>query len=154
MREIKFRVWNNKDKKFIYADEFNYNNLKLKLFYFFLYVTDEEDFGKTGFSELQQYTGLKDKEGNNIYEGDILLDDNKQIHIVKFIDSVSCFCIAVNNEDCHLALYVYNEESIIIGNIHQTPELMENDKKLGDKEGIDKFSKSYDSIPDHIHIGE
>lgn len=68
-REIKFRVWNGKSKEMIYPSE-SYNwTLSL----------DGEVFRNCGTSikdkekcVLQQFTGLVDKNENDIYEGDIV----------------------------------------------------------------------------------
>ena len=66
MREIKFRYYDSTIKQFIYSDEFSYPGICERL---------EMFFGKArNYSEdvIQQYTGLKDKSGKEIYEGDIL----------------------------------------------------------------------------------
>ena len=59
-REIKFRIWNDYDKKMIYWNEL----LKNKLANIFTMPS----YNKW----LMQYTGLHDKNGKEIYEGDIV----------------------------------------------------------------------------------
>tara|TARA_Y100000389_G_scaffold1328_1_gene1346 strand:- start:191 stop:562 length:372 start_codon:yes stop_codon:yes gene_type:complete len=66
MREIKFRVWNRHNEKFRYFDLFEINKG-------LLCSIDEED------DIPQQYTGLKDKNEVEIYEGDIIIFDNSDI---------------------------------------------------------------------------
>jgi uncharacterized phage protein (TIGR01671 family) len=60
MREFKFRVWDYNKKKFIFTTT---NPLFLGM------EIDENDFENV---EFQQYVGLKDIDGTEIYEGDIV----------------------------------------------------------------------------------
>ncbi len=137
MREIKFRVWNSKDKRFIYSDEFNYDGLNIKLFYFFLYVTDKEDFEKIEFSELQQYTGLKDRNGNEIFESDIIkLDDlfakhicaDRLICLVGFNEGSFMYGRDGNYNYMNSYLWMAENYCTVVGNTYQNPELLENNK--------------------------
>lgn len=68
-----------------------------------------------------QYTGLTDKNGKKIFEGDIVKFGNN-IYEIRFIEKYSRF--AGTNSHCVFASFLLNT-SEIIGNIHDNPELME-----------------------------
>lgn len=64
MREIKFRAWNKEEKK---IDNWK-SLLNCNSIWFSRLISGQEK----KYHELMQYTGLKDKNGKEIYEGDIL----------------------------------------------------------------------------------
>lgn len=74
-----------------------------------------------------QYTGLHDKNGKEIYEGDIVLITRPCIlekGEVKFING----CFAIKSKDTLLMLYqceINNFKLEIIGNIYDNPNLLE-----------------------------
>lgn len=124
MREIKFRAWDADEKTMcpVYELHFgeriivarvNARNGKMLLVF-----SDE--------TKLMQYTGVKDKNGVEIYEGDILLDDfAEEYYIVKFFDGAFI-------AECDGVIYDLADVALItavVGNIYENPELTEEESK-------------------------
>ena len=130
MREIKFRAW-VKDRKEIF-EVILINYVTKKVTYLFERVGDllnirHEKFNDT---ELMQYTGLKDKNGKEIYEGDIVkLRANHGIGVVKYYDEWGAFVVEYikPRQLAVLGMNYYKEDIEILGNIYENSEL------LGDK---------------------
>jgi len=107
VREIKFRVFYKGD--FTYFD-LNLLNEESRAFY----INEIKD------KHVMQYTGLKDKNGVEIYEGDYMLDGHSgRWAEVKFIKGA--FVVEFDNEIQDL--YDWTCECII-GNIYKNPELL------------------------------
>jgi len=123
MREIKFRAWDG--KKMYSPDELiQVGNEGCTTGYY-----DGSGCPKYSDHELMQYTGLKDKNGKEIYEGDIVLHDGlpgaKNGRSIVFEDC--CFMIKgkTPSDDWHVGRYSgLNTE--VIGNIYENPELLED----------------------------
>lgn len=124
MRELKFRVWNGYLTKEFKA----YDRCHVTMDGAYLEIKPyryDNDYA------IEQYTGLKDKNGKEIYEGDILRekgllsstcvewDKNNARYITKVLDR-SKYVSATFYFDIIAAL-----ECEVIGNIHENPELLE-----------------------------
>lgn len=146
MRKIKFRAWLNYEEHMI-----DWENLHLETGEngLFIWVGDDLDNnfgsaeGESDF-ELMQYTGLKDKNGREIYEGDILeiTPKNREHYPEKsvfFVVSTQTlwgydfYWKHVSGYDCstHITRIDDNYEQLlnveIIGNIHEHPHLLKEE---------------------------
>jgi uncharacterized phage protein (TIGR01671 family) len=118
-REIKFRYWHKKDKEIYYPTTIDFDELG-DAFHVDVFSV------KNGDVILMQYTGLKDKNGVDIYEGDIIRF-KCPIHtkgVGEVFYNVDFCCYQISNGLYDL-LYEANERLLeVIGNIFQDPALL------------------------------
>ena len=120
MRELKFRAWDKEIKRMtndVYFHEFTNINDQFQ---------DDE-------LEFMQFTGLKDKNGVQIYDGDIIKSNSQKPAIFKIEFIEGGFCATQNDHDCPIDInhfYPSNGCMIeVIGNIYDTPHLLQDDRK-------------------------
>lgn len=125
MNPIKFRCWDTGLRKFLNS---SVNNIQFLRTY--LDVVDWSDHGFATFSIeesgtiLQQFTGLCDWNGKEIYEGDILkceVNSKEVIAVVTY--SLDVYNFGFRTENLKIEGWEYSE---IIGNIYETPDLIKN----------------------------
>lgn len=132
MRDIKFRgkrtgngewVYGNLvrgcDEKYAYIVEFGNEELCRN------YVNVSPD-------TVGQYTGLKDKNGTKIFEGDIVTRfwfDKTHIYQIAYDSGTASF---IGQADVKFTTFDYDSpEFEVIGNIYDNPELLEGDQLYG-----------------------
>ena len=111
---IKFRAWDNRYKEYI-------KNVMIDMcgkVYFDDGVATQDDLD----IHVEQFTGLKDVNGKDIYEGDIL-ENRKYRSIVKFASGK--FLADVVGTINKFDLIGETHGSKVIGNVHANPELLE-----------------------------
>ena len=129
MRDIKFRQWIG--ERFHYWGFMNDSR-----------IGPIEVWGQ--YADSEQYTGLKDKNGKEIYEGDIcnisqigissMDDPDPFTRVIKWDDERAGFCqLRINGQEggsgwsfCQNAVGKYYT---VMGNIHENPGLLKQDEK-------------------------
>jgi hypothetical protein len=111
-RIIKFRAWDKEHKKMIYEIPLATVNFYGSLEEFFKYT------------ELMQYTGLEDKNGKEIYEGDILFNPNDRYEYYEVRWNSKEACFELGDDGSLMSKYGLASFWGISGNIYENPELI------------------------------
>lgn len=132
MREIKFRAWDKEDN-LMYKDVGIIGN---RLILEYEFDEDWEEMDQTCYVDIDetneeyfkimQYTGIKDINGKEMYEGDIVQDVTVGIKgVINWSDAKLMYLFEnkiFRTELCRL----YGPELEIIGNIYENPELLKD----------------------------
>lgn len=125
MRELKFRVWSEKQKTYDYKHPYN----TLGNFYINQNGCLFSDYGNAVTPEIrqsdfvvEQYTGLKDKNGKEMFEGDIVRrceegGFNDIVGVIEWSEKSARFWV-------NHYYYPNGKNWVVIGNIHENPELL------------------------------
>lgn len=138
-REIKFRAWDERNKKMMTSHLiWGENTVCLDGI---MYESTSESTHLDDISVLMQYTGLKDKNGVEIYEGDILTDDishrniNTVVRFGQHMTSDDYYASPANgwflegdDKDGRSLTEDMQLDYEVIGNIYENPELLDNKK--------------------------
>lgn len=118
-REIKFRAW---DGSRFYSPILSDGKV----------FRDYRDFEDNIHcdDQVMQFTGLKDKNNKEVYEGDICVNSNGRMAKVIFHEPSASFdFIALNDigDNYGYAPQMVKYKIAVIGNIYQNPELLESE---------------------------
>lgn len=117
IREIKFRGQKEHGREWVYG-----NLIQFEWAVFIVKNGSFEERWRVIPGTVGQYTGLKDKNGNEIFEGDIVVfPNNSKYHIVDFHQSG----FVLKSVDDKIVVYNIKSQSIeVVGNIYENPELV------------------------------
>lgn len=117
MREIKFRFWFPKTK------EMYFNDLESLVADTFNFPLDDDHI-------IMQYTGLKDKNRKEIYEGDICkYYPPSDLYVVAWVNDLAGFKLVDPKAEKYLGEFMYDSDVFeVIGNIYENPEKIEGEK--------------------------
>ncbi len=135
MREIKFKIWHKPTKQFVKQDIFYLDEpssigqlsvgldgtlIQAGMYDDYSAVSDPEDYA------IQQYTGLKDKNGVEIYEGDWVYRADGYTGVVEY-----CKVLHSNTGKAYVGFYLRKDKDNythidgtleVVGNIFEGPE--------------------------------
>jgi hypothetical protein len=111
MREIKFRAWDGEKMILLHLDDWTFYNGELC-------------HRNAPLFPIMQYTGLKDKNGKEIYEGDIIEGYFPQNFTDKKKQLIKINSTSENANRAFRGYQINLTDVEVIGNIHETPDLI------------------------------
>lgn len=136
MRELKFRIWVKDEER--YYDETDEESYQIIPNGQVTYTSEayEEDgvfytdtTNATNNVVVEQYTGLKDKNGKPIYEGDIVgFKWTKSLYVVTYRKYDASFILENDEREETIHLSLDKDDFEVFGTIHENPELLEGVK--------------------------
>jgi uncharacterized phage protein (TIGR01671 family) len=120
MRLAKYRSWISSIQQFVYFENGNYS-----------WIRKTDNVNVFNWDNAQQSTGLLDKNGVEIYEGDVVNIKNvwtngveRWSHMVGAVVFFECEFQVKDKNDNYLSLHRYKSRNEVIGNIQENKKLL------------------------------
>lgn len=156
MREIKFRAWHWERKEMFEVEQIDFSDMEFRGDTLQNEVSEPEnrdyEWHALGCCDLMQYTGLKDKKGKEIYEGDIVYVDSwslvgknphAQVKWVKGLKIIRNYsdetvkpvlvdCYIIESTKIHMQISLSDALDFltnlrVVGNIYENPNLIKEE---------------------------
>jgi len=119
-REIKFRAWDKEKNRMVSIGSVDFGHERFLIWEGGWAIGwDDNTEAHGGFDRIMQFTGLQDKNGRDIYEGDIVRrDGGDYASKVEWFDSIAGFGTGLSMDGDDFESYE------VIGNVWENPELL------------------------------
>lgn len=127
MREIKFRAWDKKRNRWVYVYLRPHGKIYLPNAYTTISFPSYDGIVQlVDCEEWYQFTGLKDKNGVDVYEGDIVKWNDGDISLITFDHGAFCF---KDRWESNWTIGGWWRKFEVIGNVWENSELLEADNE-------------------------
>lgn len=123
-REIKFRAWDKLNSKMLEVSTIDFRTMNVSYSYHSNGHRNESIVDPI----LMQFTGLKDKNGKEIYDGDILESKGTRVKIIwsnKDFQGIGFWAIKADGDN-EVNIHHFVTYGEVIGNIYENPDLITN----------------------------
>ncbi|MCY7468123.1 YopX family protein [Bacillus safensis] len=127
MREIKFRVWDENVQEMVYEVGLTPEGIPYSIPD---YAEASDQFDYYPSCHKMQFTGLRDRNGDEIYEGDFVkiisaYNGQEIIATVRYENSLASFVFETGEDQGYSRIDASFKGIEVIGNIYQNPDLLE-----------------------------